>query len=189
MKKSASFVFLLSFLILTTACQQSDGLFLENANDWLEKGDATWSFNNNELVGSIDQGGGFVMTKKSYKNFELNLEFYPDSTINSGVFLRCKAYNLDATDCHEINIWDLHPNQDFRTGAVVTKAVPLGKVTTLNQWNSYKIKNKNDHIEVWVNDTLTADILDNSLEEGFIGLQAAGKGTIKFRNVKVQPLK
>ncbi|WP_237561706.1 3-keto-disaccharide hydrolase [Flagellimonas algicola] len=163
-------------------------MFQENTNDWFQKGDASWSHNNNELVGSIEEGTGFVMTNKMYKDFILKLEFYPDSTINSGVFLRCKEHNIDAADCHEINIWDLHPNQDFRTGSVTTKAIPLAKVNTLNRWNTYKIKNENDRIEVWVNDTLTADHQDNSLDQGFIGLQAAGKGKIKFRNVIVEPL-
>ncbi|WP_431174260.1 3-keto-disaccharide hydrolase [Flagellimonas flava] len=187
MKKQPYFLLVIvSFLLFS--CNRKEQLFNENVNDWFEKGDATWSFDKGELVGTSAEGSGFVMTNNSYKDFSLELEFYPDSTINSGVFLRCKEHNIDAADCHEINIWDLHPNQDFRTGAVVTKAVPLAKVTTLNQWNTYKIKNQDDRVQVWVNDTLTVDLRDDSLVEGFIGLQAAGKGKIKFRNVTVESL-
>ncbi len=189
MIKSTQPLIVTLFVILATSCNNTETLFQENANDWFEEGDATWSFNNHELEATIDEGTGFVMTNKPFKDFVLKLEFYPDSTINSGVFLRCKAYNIDATDCHEINIWDLHPNQDFRTGAIVTKSIPITKVNTLNKWNTYKIKNQNNRIEVWVNDTLTADIQDNSLEEGFIGLQAAGTGKIKFRNTTLEQLK
>ncbi|MEX0361194.1 MAG: DUF1080 domain-containing protein, partial [Allomuricauda sp.] len=186
--KKQPYLLLIIVSVLLFSCNHKEHLFKENVNDWFEKGDASWSFEDGELIGICEEGSGFVMTKNSYKDFSLELEFHPDSTINSGVFLRCKEHNIDAADCHEINIWDLHPNQDFRTGAVVTKAVPLAKVTTLNQWNTYKIKNQGDHLQVWVNDTLTADLRDEILTEGFIGLQAAGKGKIKFRNVTVETL-
>lgn len=188
MTKSVVFLFAISTLILTSSCQKREVLFQEKTKDWIKEGDASWAFINGALEGSITEGNGFVMTQKTYKDFELTLEFHPDSTINSGVFLRCKTLNIDAKDCHEINIWDLHPNQEFRTGSIVTKAVPLAKVSTLNQWNTYRIRNQGDQISVWVNDTLTANHVDTSLEEGHIGLQAAGKGKIKFRNIFLESL-
>ena len=186
--KNQLYLLFVGISLILHSCSKKEQLFQENADNWFEKGDATWSFEKGELIGTSEDGSGFVMTHKSYKDFILELEFYPDSTINSGVFLRCQDPNIDAADCHEINIWDLHPNQDFRTGSVVTKFVPLVKVNTLNQWNNYKIKNQGDHVQVWVNDTLTADLKDNSLEKGFLGLQAAGQGMIKFRNITVESL-
>jgi len=95
---------------------------------------------------------------------------------------------VGAKDCYEINIWDLHPNQDYRTGAIVARIKPLKKVNTLNQWNRYKIRSKADHIQVWINDTLTADFKDESLPRGYIALQAAGVGTIEFRKLTLVSL-
>ena len=175
-------------LFLTISCQNSQTLFQENGDDWIAEGDAHWSFSYNELTGNVNDEVGFVMTKNTYKDFVLELEFKPDSTINSGIFIRCKNYELSAEDCHEVNIWDLHPNQDFRTGAIVTKFKPLAIVETIGKWNTYKIKNEKDHLEVWINGVLTADLKDDSLVEGYIGLQASGTGEISFRNVKVSPL-
>ena len=43
--------------------------------------------------------------------------------------------------------------------------------------------------QVWVNGILTADIRDEVLIEGYIGLQAMGTGEIRFRNVKIKTLK
>ncbi|MCL6266475.1 3-keto-disaccharide hydrolase [Flagellimonas myxillae] len=186
--KNLIYLSLLSAVFLFTACDSSIKLFRENDHNWLQEGDAKWTFNGNELIGESTEGSSFIMTKNIYGNFELNLEFYPDSTVNSGVFLRCKEHKVDALDCHEINIWDLHPNQDFRTGSVVTKAVPLVKVNTLEQWNTYRIKAQNDSVWVWLNDIKTAEIENKSLKEGYIGLQAAGTGTIKFRNVSLKPV-
>jgi len=162
-------------------------LFAQDADDWITGGDADWKFVDGELIGSLDSGSGFVMTKKSYKNFELTLEFNPDSTVNSGVYLRCKNVEISATDCYEINIWDLHPNQDNRTGAVVTRATPLNKVETLNKWNTYKIRCEDRRIQAWIDNVQTADLQDSQLSEGYIALQAAVGGEIRFRNVQVQP--
>lgn len=183
----------LAFLSCTSTSNKSDGgfkpLFVQGADDWLAEGDADWSYINNELIGQLDSGSGFVMTKTSYKDFVLTVEFNPDSTINSGVFVRCKGKEISASECYEINIWDLHPNQDYRTGSIVTRSSPLNRVETLNKWNTYEIRYENDHIQAWINGIQTADINDNSLSEGYIGLQAAGRGAIKFRNVQIQTLK
>ena len=176
-------------LVLNISCLNSKVLFQENSKDWFIKGDANWNFSNNELIGKIKNGAGFIMTQQTYKDFILELEFKPDSTINSGIFIRCKNSNINPTDCYEVNIWDLHPNQDYRTGAIVMKSIPLAMVQTIDTWNTYKIKNETDHIQVWVNGILTADIRDTVLTEGYIGLQATGTGEIRFRNVKIKTLK
>ena len=179
----------ISLLFDSCSSQQSfEPLFQESGNNWTREGDAEWRFENNELIGSISKGAGYVMTKTSYNDFILELEFYPDSTINSGIFVRCKNRELSGEDCYENNIWDLHPKQENRTGAVVSRATPLEKVNTLNKWNTYKIKNQKDHLQAWINGKLVVDFKNQELNNGPIGLQASGKGVIKFRNVKIATL-
>ena len=175
----------LALLILIIACTTKTSLFQKHTDDWETFGDAEWQFSKATLIGVVQEGAGFVMTKEAYTNFTLELEFKPDSTINSGVFIRCHNKELSATDCHELNIWDLHPNQDFRTGAIVTKAVPMNYVETLNKWNTYKVEANENRIQVWVNNTLTADSNYDYPTTGFIGLQAMGSGKIEFRNIKI----
>lgn len=175
-------------IFFCTSCGGAKILFHPDNEDWFEKGDAKWLNTSEEIVGSANGGSGFIMTKDAYKDFILELEFYPDKTINSGVFVRCKNYEIAYNDCYEVNIWDEHPNQKSRTGAIVSRAIPLVYVNTLNKWNTYKIKIKNNHLQVWVNSILTADLENDELSEGYIGLQAAETGTIKFRNVKIKVL-
>lgn len=170
------------------SCRDSSRLFNGKGGNWIIRGNAQWNFANNEFEGICKETEGFVMTKEKYADFELQLEFYPDSSINSGVFVRCQDFKLSATECHEMNIWDLHHNQEFRTGSIVTKSIPLVKVNTLNKWNSYRIKCKKEKVGVWVNDTLTAMFEDFEMKSGYIGLQASGNGKIKFRNVHLKPL-
>lgn len=190
MKKSIASALAFSVMLgLFFGCSSSNSektLFLENSDSWFIEGDSKWKFINGELHGVADSTAGSIMTKKKYQNFELVLEFKPDSTINSGIFVHCDQPEISATECHELNIWDLHPNQDYRTGAIVTKVKPYVKVETLNKWNSYRAVTKNGAIEVYVNDVLTASISKDTLREGYIGLQAMGRGTIKFKNVRLK---
>ena len=192
MKKNTTFFALVITLLLIAACaEKSDSyeiLFAENTNDWFSEGDAEWKLINGELSGSLESGTGFVMTKKSYDDFVLELEFNPDSAINSGIFIRCKENVISNVDCYEINIWDLHPDQKNRTGAVVTRSTPLAHVETLDKWNSYKIKNVKDHLQVWIDDVKVVDMKDTDLQSGPIALQAAESGQIMFRNVRVTPI-
>ncbi|MCK0160561.1 DUF1080 domain-containing protein [Allomuricauda sp. F6463D] len=175
-------------LLVIASCKNSDTLFQENSKNWDAYGDANWSFSDNELIGEISGEVGFVMTKQSYSDFILELEFNPDNTINSGIFVRCQNTEISEVDCFEMNIWDSNPNQDYRTGAIVGRTNPLEFVETEGKWNTYKIKAEANHIQVWVNDKLTSDENFGELKAGFIGLQASGNGIIKFRNIVVTPL-
>ena len=191
MKRNTLVVVTIFLLVLGASCSgemKPVPLFQENGNDWSMEGDAQWRFENNELIGSLTDGAGFVMTKAHYDDFMMELEFQPDSTINSGIFIRCKNRAISFEDCYELNIWDLHPKQEFRTGAVVSRFSPLKKVETLNKWNTYRIKNEKDHLQAWINDILVVDLKDQDLKSGPIALQAAEKGEIKFRNVRITKL-
>jgi len=188
MKYSYRLPLISGFLFVFISCGGTKTLFKESSEDWIKGGAAIWQLNSEEIFGISESGESFIMTKDSYKNFILELEFYPDKTINSGIFVRCKNYNISNTECYEMNIWDLNPNQTYGTGSVVTRASPAASVETINKWNTYKIENKENQLRVWVNGILTADILDDDLVEGYVGLQAAETGTIKFRNVKITEL-
>ncbi|GMN08743.1 hypothetical protein MTsPCn9_08010 [Croceitalea sp. MTPC9] len=188
LKRIPFYIAVIAVFFSVVSCENSQALFQENTDDWKRFGGTTWKFSNGELIGVADNTNGSVITQNTYTDFVLELEFKPDDTINSGVFIRCSNQEINPTDCYEANIWDLHPNQDFRTGAIVLKAVPLAIVETNNKWNTYKINADKNHVQVWVNGILTVDISDNTLSNGYIGLQANGTGEIKFRNVRITPL-
>ncbi len=190
MKTTIGHLILLTFFIAgCKASLEEKELFLSSQKDsWFQEGTASWHWTDGEITGKSESGSSFLMTNESFKNFELSLEFYPDSTVNSGVFIRCSTDQISATDCYEFNIWDLHPNQSYRTGALVGKAEPLGYVETLNQWNTYVIRAKNGKLEAWINEVKTVEFEDDSLVEGYVAIQAGETGTIRFRNVKIKDL-
>jgi hypothetical protein len=183
-----SFQFLL-ILLIAVSCINSEKLFEQDSENWEVYGDANWAFSDDVLIGKVMNGSGYIMTAHSFADFILDAEFMPDSTINSGIFIRCTNKEINPFDCYELNIWDLHPDQSNRTGAIVAKNKPLLYVETINKWNTYRIKAHKGHLQVWINDTLTADTILNDLYDGFIGLQAQGNGTIKFRDISISALK
>ena len=171
-----------------SSCDQKEEMLKGNFDGWQILGGAEWRFDQNELIGTVKDSVGFIMTEDRYSDFILELEFKPDSSINSGIFIRCQNKEISFTDCYEINIWDLHTNQDFRTGAIVNRAIPLNYVETIGEWNTYKIQVQGDHLQTWINDVQTADLKDSGLAEGYIALQAMGTGEVRFRNVRFQSL-
>jgi hypothetical protein len=181
---------LFGLILIFNACGLGESaetvIFVKDSNDWFQEGGASWKFNGDQLVGTSLGGSGFVMTNKKYQSFTLSLEFYPDTGINSGIFVRCKNKKISNKDCYEMNIWDYHPDQESRTGSIVARAKPLVNVQTPGKWNSYKITCESNHIRTWINGKLTADIYNDDLSEGYIALQAAETGRIKFRNVKIK---
>ena len=178
------------FLLLLAApgCDHTQSLFEEHGTDWYEEGQADWQFEDGEIIGRATGENGWLMTTDSFADFELTLEFFPDNTVNSGIFIRCADENLSMVTCYEINIWDNHPDQQSRTGAIVSRTRPLNHVETNGKWNTYRIRAKGGHIQAWVNGVQTADYTDESLPAGHIALQAAETGTIRFRNVRLQSL-
>lgn len=183
-------LFLIVSFILLQSCStsklkssNSTAMFQSNAEDWFENGDVKWTIDNQVLTAS--DGLGYAVTKRSYSNFILETEFMPDSKMNSGIFIRCPEVEFTATGCYEINIADDHPNQEFRTGSIVTHGKPLKHVNSANKWNTYRISAIDNHIEVWLNGIKTADLIDDKSSTGYIGLQVNGEGSIKFRNIRI----
>ena len=118
------------------------------------------------------------------------MEFWVDADTNSGVFTRCTdRERIHPDTCYEANIWDHHPQQVARTGSIVFKAMPpLAHVSTVGQWNSFKIAMEGRHMMVVVNGETTAYLYDAELRQGFIALQHWRSGTVRFRNIRVRQL-
>lgn len=138
MKNIKFYLLIPGVFFLAVSCNTAQGLFKETTDDWFTTGTAHWTFNKNELIGNSKNGTGFAITSKRYKDFILELEFKPDASINSGVFIRCEKEPLSASNCYEINIGDVNPNQDYRTGSIIKRSVPLARVETINKWNPIK---------------------------------------------------
>jgi hypothetical protein len=125
-----------------------------------------------------------------YGDFTLSVEYWVEDATNSGVFVRCAGIDviddINPTDCYEVNIFDSHPDQRWRTGAIVTRVAPLAHVDTLARWTRLEISARGRRLEVRVDGTLTA-VLDDAVERaGPVALQYAGQGLLRFRRLAIE---
>ena len=159
----------------------------KNLDMWNKIGDANWAVADGAVAAS--SGTGFLVSKNSYKDFEIRAEFWADEEANSGIFIRCSdPQKVTAASAYEVNIFDKRPDPTYGTGAIVdvAKVSPMPKAA--GKWNTYEITAKGTKFTVTLNGTKTVDgVSDSKHAEGPIGLQRAG-GTIKFRKVEIKPL-
>jgi len=191
----------ITVLALLASCAGIENIKKESGGDWqslfakndLQQwevvGDEIWTAENGVISVTPVDANTFIRSIKHYDNFHLKLEFWVNDNTNSGIFFRCMdGEEITAANCYEANIWDNHPNQSFRTGAIVMVAEPIAHVETLDKWNSYEIIANGKDITLKVNGTTTNQIQNNKLTSGSLALQYYGKGLIKFRNLTIKEL-
>ena len=162
---------------------------LEN---WNRVGGANWRAENGAIVAdkSTTEGSSFLVTKNSYKDFEIRAEFWAESNTNSGIFIRCSdPVKITGDNAYEVNIWDTRPDPSYGTGAIVNVArVPVPSIYKAGgKWNTFQITAKGPQLTVLFNGVLTVNVNDSKLAQGPFALQYAG-GPIKWRKVQVRPL-
>ena len=162
---------------------------------WSTLGDIDWRIDADVVeagpIASIrpPEGAGYLVSGREFADFTLTVEFWIEDDTNSGVFIRCVDPELiDADTCYEINIWDSHPVQEYRTGSIVKLAVPIAHVETIGRWNRLRIEASGDTIVASVNETLTARLTDQRSANGVVSLQYGGAGVLRFRNLRIEPL-
>ena len=153
-------------------------------------GDAAWTAADGSIQAS--QGGkeaGYLVTKTSYQNFQIRVEFWSSDDANSGVFVRCQdPGKITDENCYEANIFDQRPDPTYGTGAIVKVAKvssPMPKAG--GKWNTYEITAKGKRLTLVLNGQTTVDIEDSKFASGPIALQW-GRGVIKFRKVEIRAL-
>jgi hypothetical protein len=172
---------------LTLAAQAGWKTLLDGRtmDQWTPIGMANWR----PVDGAIqaDNGmGGFLVSKVPYGDFELRAEFWVTPDANSGIFIRGQdPKQVTAMNAYEVNIYDMRPDQTYRTGGIVDVAKPMRMVNAGNQWNTFEITAKGPRLVVRLNNMPMVDVQDTKYARGVIALQA-GAGTVKFRKVEIR---
>jgi hypothetical protein len=153
--------------------------------------DANWQAKDGAI--QADKGGkdpAYLVSKKTYKDFEMRVEFWASHDANSGVFLRCQnTKDVGDETCFEANIFDQRPDPSYATGAIVKVAtVPANFERAGGQWNTFEITAKGAHLVVVMNGKKTVDVMTTRPHtSGPFALQW-GRGVIKFRKVQIREL-
>lgn len=159
-------------------------------------------------------GGGDILTKKQYQNFELLLDWKIAEVGNSGIFvLADETGNTIYAHAPEIQILDNERHSDnkldtHRSGSLYDMiASPPSSHKKAGEWNTVKIRLQQGELTIWQNGVQTAKVTIDSPEwqkllaaskfakwEGFakaktghIGLQDHGD-QVWFKNIKIKEL-
>lgn len=161
---------------------------LENFN---RLGGANWHAQDGAIQAdrSTTKGASVLVSRKSFKNFELYVEFWADDDTNSGVYLRARNPTAVSTrtGAYEAQIWDRNPNPAYSTGSLVNVASVKPIYKAGGRWNTYEIYANGPEITVKLNGVVTVSAQDSRFPEGRIGLQFNG-GPIKFRKLLIKEL-
>jgi type 1 glutamine amidotransferase len=172
---------------------------------WTVLGDAEYIREGNDIVGSVPAGGlarnSFLRTERSFTDFVFETELKVEVPGNSGIQFRSAqgeengrrfifGYQAEI-DCSKRRWSGGIYGERFGEWLADLKNDPAGKAAfRLDQWNHYRIEAIGDHLRVWVNGVLTADLIDGRAPEGIIALQVhgGGQGSFRWRNPRIREL-
>ena len=158
-------------------------------------GDANWRAEDGAIVADKAKVASYLVSKNSYKDFQIKAEFWADHSTNSGIFIRLSDPTaVAATNSYEVNIYDQRPDPVYGTAAIVdfAKVVPMPKAG--GKWNTFLITAKGSNLIVEFNGVQTVNINDSKFASGPIALQFgngpkdAPGGVIKWRKVQITSL-
>lgn len=122
------------------------------------------------------KGGGYIVTKEQYKDFELKLEWKISEAGNSGVFFHVSenpAYKYVYQTGPEVQILDDEKHPDalkghegtHKAGANYDLQAPfVSSVKPAGKWNKFVLKVHNGRVQHWLNGKKLQDYLLGSEE-------------------------
>jgi 3-keto-disaccharide hydrolase len=158
--------------------------------------------------------GGDIVTRKTYRDFELTLEWKVAPGGNSGIFYRASEDD-DAIywTAPEMQVLDDAGHKDGQSRLTAAGSdyglypAPAGVVKPAGEWNSVRIDVRGNHVEHWLNGVKVVEYELGSPDweakvkaskfaphprygrnaEGHIGLQDHGDW-VAYRNIKIREL-
>jgi hypothetical protein len=153
---------------------------------WVNEGGANFRVENGVIT--VDQGPyTWLRSEKTYKDYELEVEFNTAADGNSGIFLRSAATGRPHETGYELQIFDAH--KDYPTGGVLGHGkAPANTKLKPNVWNKYQIRHQGKRMLVKLNGKQVLDLTDDKATSGYIGLQFNPNKPISFRNIRIREL-
>jgi hypothetical protein len=192
----------ISFLALMMALNvQGQKISLFNGKDlagWKIYGTEKWYAKDGELIceSGPDKQYGYLATEKTYKNFDLTVEFLQEANGNSGVFFRSSIEGTKITGWQaEVAPPGHHTGgiyESYGREWLVIPAPEKEKVLKMGEWNTMRVKAEGSKVTTWLNgvEMITLDDAKVGEGNGSIALQIHEGGGIRVRwkNLFIQEL-
>ena len=170
-----------------------DGLSLE---PWREIGDARYVADGDAILGEVEGGGqSFLVTRRTFGDFVLEMDVLSAATGNSGIQIRSHQREDGQLYGYQIEIdpssrsWSGGLYDEGRRAWLQNLADnPAGRESfKIDEWNRYRIEAVGPWIRASVNGIPTVDYLDTFDLEGVVGLQVhMGEGTrVRWRSPRL----
>lgn len=200
MKSKILTLAVIGLLSLSTAfAQKQQKLFNgKNLDGWKIHGTEKWYVEKGELVceSGPDKEYGYLATDKTFKDFELTVDFKQEANGNSGVFFHS---SLEGT---KISGWQAEvapPGsntggiyESYGRGWLIKPAADKDQYLKMGEWNTMKVVVKGDQVTTYLNghEMITLNDAKIGAKEGQIALQIHSGGGIKVRwkNIKIKQL-
>ncbi|HPR33282.1 MAG TPA: DUF1080 domain-containing protein [Prolixibacteraceae bacterium] len=209
-KKIAQLVFFILLHIMVNAETNEGALFNgKNFDGWkILNGDAKYIVENNEIVGTskMNTPNTFLVTDKDYTHFILEYDMKMDEGLNSGVQIRSKSIeSYQNGRVHGLQI-ECEDSQRGWSGGIYDEArkgwrYPLDynsaakMAARKGEWNHFRVVAFENFIMTWVNGIPAANLVEEDVESGFIGLQVHSIGdakhegkTIRWKNITLKEI-
>lgn len=182
----------------------------KNLDGWkILNGKAEYKVENGEIIGTSKTGtpNTFLATEKQYTNFILEYEMKMDEGLNSGVQIRTNSIpSVMNGRVHGLQI-ECEDTKRGWAGGIYDEARkgwrypleynPTAKSAFIKgEWNKYKVVAFENHIMTWVNGVPAANLVEEGVETGFIGLQVHDIGnnkalegkSIRWKNISLKEI-
>ncbi len=161
-----------------------------SAFDMVHTPATTWSLEEG-IVKCTGEPTGYVVTKKTYKNFSLRLNMrFPERPGNSGVLVYIREPNRVWPPCVEVQgmfnqFAAIFPIGGLRGPAGDDNAARQSSIKPFWQWNSLEITSKDGVITSYINGTKVAQAGPFPVKEGPVAFQSEGV-PINFHNIRIR---
>ena len=173
---------------------------------WEQKGgQAIYEVKDGNIVGKTVRNtpNSFLVTKKSYTDFILEVELKVNPAINSGIQIRSNSfpyYQKGRVHGYQVEVdpseraWSGGIYDEGRRGWLCDLSTDPEAQAAFRpgDWNHYRIEAIGDTLKTWINGVPTAHLVDEMTRSGFIGLQVHSIGEdeeegkqVMWRNIRL----